>query len=172
MSTLMKTLLLPFFISIALFFTFYPNKSETSIQFIIFKCLPIISLCLFVISNGIQSNYNRNILFGLLFSMCGDVLLIFKDLFIFGMIAFALAHIFYMNAFGFKPLRLKLGIFIYVLSIPALILFMLNVNDPLIKVALPIYIFLIHSMFWRSASNIKLLSSESLIHYSSTFGKV
>jgi YhhN family len=60
--------------------------------------------------------YHHLIMCGLTASMVGDALLDYKHgaLFEFGMLAFAAAQIFYINAFGMKPLRLLIGIIFYV----------------------------------------------------------
>lgn len=56
--------------------------------------------------------YHHKILLGLFFSSAGDALLDYKgkDLFPFGMLAFAVAQIFYIWAFGWKPLRFVIGV--------------------------------------------------------------
>lgn len=56
------------------------------------------------------------ILFGLIFSCAGDALLDYKNhsLFVYGMMAFAVAQIFYITAFGFKPLKVYIGIIMYI----------------------------------------------------------
>jgi uncharacterized membrane protein YhhN len=48
--------------------------------------------------------YKTSIMFGLLLSMAGDAMLVWRvSLFIPGLLFFALAHLFYIRAFGFKP---------------------------------------------------------------------
>lgn len=57
--------------------------------------------------------YSHKILIGLIFSCCGDALLNL-DLFAFGMVMFAVAQVFYTSAFGFKPLKLWIGLILYI----------------------------------------------------------
>ena len=49
--------------------------------------------------SGPQAAYARAVLIGLLFSLAGDVLLIPEGLFVYGLVAFLLAHVAYLYAF-------------------------------------------------------------------------
>lgn len=61
------------------------------------KCLPILSLALFVLLHGVshpqQHKFSRRILAGLLFSCVGDALLIWPEYFLHGMAAFGVAQV-------------------------------------------------------------------------------
>lgn len=57
--------------------------------------------------------YSHKIFVGLLFSCFGDALLN-VDLFAFGMIMFAVAQVFYASAFGWKPLKLWIGLGLFI----------------------------------------------------------
>ena len=61
--------------------------------------------------------FSRRILIGLTFSCLGDGLLVWPELFLHGMTAFGVGHIFFISAFGFEPLNLKLGISLYSASL-------------------------------------------------------
>lgn len=60
--------------------------------------------------------FSRRIIVGLLFSALGDAFLIWDEYFLHGMAAFGVAQIMYSSAFGFKPLKPKLGAFLYCIS--------------------------------------------------------
>lgn len=57
-------------------------------------------------------SYAHKIILGLIFSCAGDALLNL-NLFLYGMAMFSIAQIFYTSALGFKPLRLIIGIPLY-----------------------------------------------------------
>lgn len=63
-----------------------------------------------------RPKYSLLITIGLLFSCAGDALLDW-NLFEFGMAAFGVGHIFYLVAFGFKPLKLLVGLIIYAIGL-------------------------------------------------------
>lgn len=65
-----------------------------------------------------EYRYHQLILIGLMFSGFGDVFLDYRsaDMFVFGMISFAIAHTFYITAFGWNPLRVLLGLFLFILG--------------------------------------------------------
>lgn len=64
-----------------------------------------------------RHRYSRRILVGLIFCCIGDAFLVFPDdYFEIGMISFGIGHISYILAFGFKPLNLSLGVFLYALN--------------------------------------------------------
>ncbi len=60
--------------------------------------------------------FSRRILIGLIFSCLGDGLLVWREFFLHGMLAFGVGHIFFISAFGFQPLNLRLGIPLYIAS--------------------------------------------------------
>lgn len=105
--------LVPFFKTVAIFFILFPkSKYKTADMFyLVFKCLPICSLILFILLNGInlrgfEYSYSRRILTGLAFSLIGDALLVYdQSFFIHGILAFGISHILYASAYGMRPLR-------------------------------------------------------------------
>lgn len=105
--------LVPFFKTVAIFFILFPkSKYKTAdIFYLTFKCLPICSLILFILLNGInlrgfEYSYSRRILAGLAFSLLGDALLVYDHAyFIHGVLAFGISHILYATAYGMRPLR-------------------------------------------------------------------
>ena len=71
------------------------------------------------------------------------------------MIAFGIAHINYVFAFGFKPLRPKillllspLGVIVYSQLYP-------NINDDVLKYGVLVYVVLITLMSWRAMASYK-----------------
>lgn len=56
---------------------------------------------------------SRRILLGLTFCCIGDAFLPWPGYFEIGMLAFAIGHICYILAFGFKPVKLFLGLNLY-----------------------------------------------------------
>lgn len=105
--------LVPFFKTVAIFFILFPksNYKRADLFYLIFKCLPICSLILFIFLNGInlrgfEYSYSRRILAGLAFSLLGDALLVYDNsFFVHGIFAFGISHILYATAYGMKPLR-------------------------------------------------------------------
>lgn len=156
--------LVPFFKSVAIFFVLYPTNSATSLFYLIIKCLPIATLCLFIILHGMNTgfeySYSRRILFGLIFSMIGDAFLVYKthakEYFMLGMASFALAHILYFTAFGLKPFKFHIGILLFILTFPINLIYFNAINDTILKVLVPIYIILISSMLWRALSRLRI----------------
>lgn len=63
--------------------------------------------------------YHQLIIFGLLFSCAGDALLDYQygALFQYGMIAFSIAQVFYISAFGWSPRKLFIAFLFYGFSI-------------------------------------------------------
>lgn len=51
-----------------------------------------------------------------MFSCLGDGLLVWRELFLYGMVSFGIGHMFFISAFGFQPLNLSLGIPMYIAS--------------------------------------------------------
>ncbi|XP_022612715.1 lysoplasmalogenase-like [Seriola dumerili] len=90
--------LLPFFLSAALYFYMWTPDSPMSIMSAGVKSAPILLLAAAVLSwNGGQSVLG--VVGGLLFSALGDCCLIWPELFLHGMAAFAVAHLIYSLTF-------------------------------------------------------------------------
>lgn len=150
--------LVPFLKAVCVYFVAWLPESEKPTVFAaILKILPILCLCGFVGLQGIslekEHNYSRHILLGLIFSGIGDVCLVWKNMyFIHGMIAFGIAHILYIRAFGFQPfqprnLPLLLfcffpGLFVYYICYPGL--------QGKLVIAVLIYGIVITGMLWRA----------------------
>ncbi|XP_040015756.1 lysoplasmalogenase [Xiphias gladius] len=90
--------LLPFFFSTAVYFYLWTPDSPTSILSAGVKSAPVLLLAAVVLSwNGGQSILG--VVGGLLFSAVGDCCLIWPELFLHGMGAFAVAHLMYSLTF-------------------------------------------------------------------------
>ncbi|XP_053686428.1 lysoplasmalogenase-like protein TMEM86A [Sabethes cyaneus] len=148
--------MLLFFITVILYFLLISQTERQTASSTILKCLPIVSLWIFVLLTGFElkrsHRYKQLILAGLVFSCAGDLLLNY-DLFEAGMAAFGVAQIFYISAFGFRPLRPWLGLPLYGLGVAAVVL-MFDQLPLIIKICLPIYGILLLTMCWRSWARI------------------
>lgn len=83
----------------------YPEETHLAA---VFKCLPILTLIYMTASSRdcaiLRPQLKNSVTLGLGFSMIGDYLLIWRITnFIPGASAFAVAHIFYLRGYGFKP---------------------------------------------------------------------
>lgn len=125
------------------------------------KALPVLSLAWLVCLHGVRHgnaprnfvNYNRRILYGLLFSICGDVALIWQEqsiYFLLGMLSFACAHLCYIMAFGFRPFGVKEFIPSLVGLVAAMGIIYPCVKPGLMAWLVPIYGILLAVMGWRS----------------------
>ncbi|KAA0203102.1 hypothetical protein HAZT_HAZT005876 [Hyalella azteca] len=109
--------LVPFFKTVAIYFVVLIPHEQHLVFRAILKALPVISLIAFVLLHGMSFGdeyfYSRRILLGLICSVVGDVLLVWDHLFLHGLGAFLVAQIFYISAFGFKPLNLPVAAVLY-----------------------------------------------------------
>ncbi|TFJ95940.1 platelet glycoprotein Ib alpha chain-like [Platysternon megacephalum] len=100
-------MLLPFLASCGLYFALWlPEPSWVSAGV---KILPILSLVCFLTvqasGDGAWTPAACRVCWGLMFSSVGDFCLVWPHLFIPGMVAFALAHVWYIWALGLRPVR-------------------------------------------------------------------
>ncbi|XP_012523541.1 lysoplasmalogenase-like protein TMEM86A [Monomorium pharaonis] len=147
--------LVPFFKSVCVYFVLLPE--QPSLLTACFKCLPIISLIIFVLFNGISLSkyaFSRTILTGLVFSCIGDALLVWPNCFTAGMCMFAVAQIMYILAFGFKPLNLTLGALLY-MSCAIVIYILMAGLDGVLVIGVPIYTILVTTMAWRAIARVQ-----------------
>ncbi|XP_076757114.1 lysoplasmalogenase TMEM86A isoform X2 [Xylocopa sonorina] len=138
--------LVPFFKSVSVYFILLAE--QPSLLTACFKCLPIISLIVFVLLHGIslsqEYTFSRRILTGLIFSCIGDALLVWPSCFTPGMCMFALAQIMYISAFGFIPLNIILVIYTLM---PGL--------NGILVIGVPVYTVLLTTMAWRAISRVQ-----------------
>uniref|UniRef100_T1I556 lysoplasmalogenase n=1 Tax=Rhodnius prolixus TaxID=13249 RepID=T1I556_RHOPR len=108
--------LIPFFVGVFIYF-YFPPKQLPFLQRASIKCFPILALMGFLYlrktKNSDEYKCRKLILSGLALSCIGDAFLIQKNLFIPGMLAFALAHFMYILALGFHLVELKCGCLLY-----------------------------------------------------------
>ena len=131
----------------------------------------IILIPIFHSSAPFAINYKSLIVIGLIFSMFGDIFLMFRaKYFIYGLIAFLISHFWYIGAFthnGFPKLSVLwvgfiiLGIIIY---------FIISKNMTKMKIPVLIYTFTIAMMAWTSTE--LYISTENIRFFYSAFGAV
>ncbi|KAI8044860.1 lysoplasmalogenase-like protein TMEM86A [Drosophila gunungcola] len=144
--------LVPFLVTLILYFSLVRKDPQGELWTTVLKCLPIVALMFYVVAKGIslKKEYRRSlwILLGLVFSCGGDALLNI-NLFPFGMISFAVAHVFYISAFGWKPVQWLIGLVLYV-TVSFFVYFVHQKLDEILIIGVPIYCFVITTMLWRS----------------------
>ncbi|XP_037076715.1 lysoplasmalogenase-like protein TMEM86A [Pollicipes pollicipes] len=152
--------LVPFFKTAAVYFVLFIPEDRPSWLALVIKCLPILSLLVFVLLHGMslgdEYSYARRIMLGLSFCMLGDALLVFPGYFLEGMAAFAVGHVFYVAAFGFKPLNPSAGAVLYGAGAAGLYLLMPGA-DGVFVVGLPLYALALITMVWRAIARVQLL---------------
>ncbi len=135
---------------ISAFIAIYSYKKYSQV-FFIFKPLTTILIIAIASLSGLDNSYSLAIFIGLIFSLLGDIFLVFKSKFIWGLISFLIAHIVYTKAFysGFSGL----GIFIALplLIYAAIMLFQLWSGAGKLKIPILIYISAILLMTYQSA---------------------
>lgn len=150
--------LVPFFKTVAIYFVLFIPSETPSLFSMVIKCLPIISLIVFVLLHGMslgdEYTFSRRILTGLVLSCLGDALLNWPQYFLHGMAAFGAAQIMYTAAFGFKPLNATLGAAIYTFGAIAAIILMPGLPGILV-VAVPLYDILLMTMVWRATARVQ-----------------
>ncbi|XP_043229193.1 lysoplasmalogenase-like protein TMEM86A [Amphibalanus amphitrite] len=152
--------LVPFFKTAAVYFVLFIPEDRPSWLALVIKCLPVLSLLIFVLLHGMSLGdeyaYARRIMLGLSCCMLGDALLVFPGFFLEGMAAFAAGHLFYISAFGFKPVNPYAGAVLYSLGAAALYLLMPGAEGVFV-VGLPVYAGALITMVWRAIARVRLL---------------
>ena len=156
--------LVPFFKTVAIFFVLFGEDCYTeSIFYCIIKCLPIVSLMIFVLLHGINFteaySYSRKILLGLFFSAVGDAFLVWKEVGYLqhGFIMFVISQVMYVSAFGMQPVKMYVGV---VCSVTASMVYA-YLYPGLFGVwvyLVPLYVGLIFLMLWRAIARFQIFN--------------
>lgn len=153
--------LVPFFKTVSIYFVLFGDAERSSVFFCIAKCLPIVSLILFVLLHGMSLNeyyrYSRLILIGLISSCIGDAFLVWKHAYMnfeCGLLMFAIAQFSYAKAFGFRPFSpyagavfVLLGFLVYSYLKPGM--------TGMMEYLAPFYLILICVMGWRAVARVQ-----------------
>uniref|UniRef100_A0A1B6CW54 lysoplasmalogenase n=1 Tax=Clastoptera arizonana TaxID=38151 RepID=A0A1B6CW54_9HEMI len=150
--------LVPFFKTVAIYFVLYIPVERPSCFAMLIKCLPIISLIIFVLLHGMSLGdeyaFSRRIMFGLAFSCVGDAFLVWPQYFVHGMGAFGIAQIMYTSAFGFAPLNATLGAILYFLCGLMVAVLLPGLNGILL-IGVPLYSMLLVTTVWRAIARVQ-----------------
>ena len=136
-----------------------PEHEQPGLAPVLVKCMPVLSLMSFVFFQGVSNSYNRKILAGLTLCCIGDALLVwqefYEELFLLGMLMFAVAMCVYTSAFGFRPFGVKqcvLCVFLmtifYGIFIPVLL------HHTVLFIAVNVYITLLGLAEWRALAGV------------------
>lgn len=153
--------LVPFFKATCVYFVLWLPSSSPSWFSALIKCLPIFCLWVFLLAHGFHFVVTRGsvkrIFAGLIFSAVGDAFLIWQEqgYFVHGLLMFAIAHILYSAAFGMKPLDLKAGVVMGLISGFLYILLYSYLSGPFTYLV-GVYTALIAFMGWRAVAGIQL----------------
>ncbi|CAF0826782.1 unnamed protein product [Brachionus calyciflorus] len=148
----------PFFLSSSFFLIIYPRRyTQPNSIYIIFKCIPILSLALFVLFNLKKTenpDYLIRIFFGLVISAIADAVICSEKYFLVAVGLFALVHIIYLSSFGFRPFRLRIFLIIALIETCCFFYLIPFIKNYLLKYILTRYVTLLFMMIWRSISQI------------------
>ncbi|KAJ7422231.1 Lysoplasmalogenase-like protein TMEM86A [Pitangus sulphuratus] len=153
--------LVPFFKATCVYFVLWLPTSSPSWFSALIKCLPIFCLWVFLLAHGINFLVSHRsasrILAGLIFSAVGDAFLIWQEqgYFIHGLLMFAITHILYSSAFGMKPLDLKAGLLMGLVSGSCYAFLYSYLSGPFTYLV-AVYIALIGFMGWRAVAGMQL----------------
>ncbi len=121
---------------------------------IITKPLPVLSWSLLIIP--LKNKYRKWIFLGFLFSIAGDILLELPyDFFMYGLIAFMLAHLNYIVAFIGRDKSLKIIALAVLIIFAIIISYFILPGTGEMKIPVLIYLSVILLMVWRAYSQRK-----------------
>ncbi|KAM5138425.1 lysoplasmalogenase TMEM86A [Mantella aurantiaca] len=153
--------LVPFFKATCVYFVLWLPTSSPSWFSALIKCLPIFCLWVFLLAHGVNFLVShrsaKRILAGLIFSAVGDAFLIWQEqgYFVHGLLMFAITHILYSSAFGMKPLDLRTGAAMALISGLLYIFLYCYLTGPFVYLV-AVYTALIAFMGWRAVAGVQL----------------
>jgi uncharacterized membrane protein YhhN len=111
--------------------------------------------------SGLDSKVKKLTLFALIFSSMGDALLIFPEMFLFGLGSFFIAQIFYSTAFSTQgKLFLVRAIPFYLVGIGLFIYLFPSLKSDLI-IPIIVYVIMLTTMGWRASA--RIVSKEAYL---------
>lgn len=156
--------LVPFFKATCIYFVLWLPSSNPSWFSALIKCLPVICLWLFLLAHGLgfllAHPSATRIFVGLVFSTLGDAFLIWQDqgYFVHGLLMFAVTHMLYASAFGMRPLALRTGLVMAVLSILFYAFLYLGLSGAS-TYFVGVYVAIISFMGWRALAGLRLVGA-------------
>ncbi|XP_012311740.2 lysoplasmalogenase TMEM86A [Aotus nancymaae] len=157
--------LVPFFKATCVYFVLWLPSSSPSWVSALIKCLPIFCLWLFLLAHGLGFLLTHpsatRIFVGLVFSAIGDAFLIWQDqgYFVHGLLMFAVTHMLYASAFGMRPLALRTGLVMAVLSGLCYALLYPCLSGAFTYLV-GVYVALIGFMGWRAIAGLQLAGAD------------
>jgi hypothetical protein len=146
--------LVPHFVLQAVYWLYYIPSTQPSALALALKCAPILALIAYVAQHQRLDQCGRVprlVLYGLVFSVLGDGLLVYDDLFPLGMLAFGTAHVFFISALGWAPLKPGVAVPLVLFAVAYLSqVFPLVPADPVLRFGIPIYAALLLTTAWRA----------------------
>lgn len=156
--------LMPFFKATCVYFVLWLPSSSPSWVSALIKCLPIFCLWLFLLAHGLgfllAHPSATRILVGLVFSALGDAFLIWQDqgYFVHGLLMFAVTHVLYASAFGMRPLALRTGLVMAVLSGLCYAILYPGLSGAFTYLV-GVYVALVSFMGWRAMAGLRLMGA-------------
>ena len=146
-----------YFLSVALIFVavfFVGYFLDNQLMKLIAKSIPVLILAILLPR---KTKYQKLIFYGLMFSVLGDLLLeIPADLFVFGLLAFLLAHVSYVLGFLNRKQSVDgiAALILLTIGIAFFILIYSGLGD--MKIAVAVYMLVILAMVWRAFAQRKI----------------
>ncbi|XP_054566054.1 lysoplasmalogenase [Eptesicus fuscus] len=137
----------PFFLTCTAYFLLWIPEDPPSRVGALVKCLPVLSL-VGLLRAGPGGRSSLRLQVALLLSALGDACLIWPESFLYGVLACTMAQLFYVRAFGFRPLRPGLLLPIVLASLPFSGLLLLHCSSSLV-LPLSAYALALSTMLWR-----------------------
>ncbi|XP_055437301.1 lysoplasmalogenase TMEM86A isoform X2 [Bubalus kerabau] len=156
--------LVPFFKATCVYFVLWLPSSSPSWVSALIKCLPIFCLWLFLLAHGLGFLLTHpsatRIFVGLVFSAIGDAFLIWQDqgYFVHGVLMFAVTHMLYASAFGMRPLGLRTGLLMVILSGLSYAFLYPNLTGAFTYLV-GVYVAIIGFMGWRAMAGLQLVGA-------------
>ncbi|XP_065207189.1 lysoplasmalogenase TMEM86B [Planococcus citri] len=147
--------LAPFLFAVVLFFFSRNLLKDNLVLYALLKCSPILSLYWFAQTVQFQVFDKTKIVslkylnIGLIFSCIGDILLVWPATFLYGIGAFALAHVMYIGYFEMNPRNNALGAVLVVMNLIVFLVVSSTISGILLMAVL-IYSHLLIGTVWRS----------------------